>query len=498
MSEAGPHVTTDVPVQSARTRVAIVGAGFSGLGIAMALKREGTDFAVFERSDRLGGTWRDNSYPGSKCDVPSHLYSFSFAPNPEWRHTYSTQAEIWAYLEGLAERFELLPHVRFEHELRSASWDEAARGWRLATSRGPWLADVLISACGALSEPSIPAIEGLGTFQGRSFHSARWDHAHDLAGERIAVIGAGASAVQFVPQIQPRAKRLYLFQRTPPWVFPHPDREITDAERALYRRVPAAQRIVRAGVYWSRELVALALTKRPRLTALLERMARKHLARQIQDPELRRKLTPDYAPGCKRMLISNDYYPSLAAPNVEVVAETVREVRARSIVTVDGREREIDTLIFGTGFRVTDNPVARRVRGAGGASLARAWAESGSRAYLGTTVPGFPNLFLMTGPNTGIGHTSLLLMIEAQIPYLIGCLRLMQARGLTRFEVRRGPCDAFNEELQRKMRRTVWNLGGCTSWYLDRHGRNTTLWPDFTWKYRWRMRRFDPENYDFA
>jgi cation diffusion facilitator CzcD-associated flavoprotein CzcO len=310
------------------------------------------------------------------------------------------------------------------------------------------------------------------------------------------VIGSGASAVQFVPQIQPRAKRLYLFQRTPPWVFPHPDREITDAERALYRRVPAAQRIVRAGVYWSRELVALALTKRPRLTALLERMARKHLARQIQDPELRRKLTPDYAPGCKRMLISNDYYPSLAAPNVEVVAETIREVRAHSIVTVDGREREVDTLIFGTGFRVTDNPVARRVRGAGGTSLARAWAESGSRAYLGTTVPGFPNLFLMTGPNTGIGHTSLLLMIEAQIPYIIGCLRLMQARGLSRFEVRRGPCDAFNDELQRKMRRTVWNLGGCTSWYLDRHGRNTTLWPDFTFLSRRRVSAFDEESYE--
>lgn len=481
-----------------RVRVAIVGAGFSGLGMAIGLKRAGIEFALFERGDSLGGTWRDNSYPGCKCDVPSHLYSLSFAPNPDWRHTYSPQAEIWEYLERTAERFGILPHVRFGCELLRASWREDEHCWLLETSGGNYRADVLIGACGALSEPSIPDFPGLASFQGHAFHSARWDHAHDLTGERVAVIGIGASAVQFIPQIQPQVKQLYLFQRTPAWIFPHPDRPISDFERALYRKLPILQCLVRAGIYWSRELVAFALTKRPQATRWLARMSQKHLARQVADPELRRKLTPEYSPGCKRMLISNDFYPAIAAPNAELVVEPIREIRPHAIVTSDGREREIDTLVFGTGFHVTDHPIASRIFGAGGASLVQTWRESGAQAYLGTTVPGFPNFFMMTGPNTGIGHTSLVVMIEAQIPYILGCLRQMQSQGSTRCEVRREACEAYNEELQRKMRRTVWMVGGCSSWYLDRHRRNTTLWPDFTWKYRVRMRRFDAENYTFA
>ena len=481
----------------ARTRVAIVGGGFSGIGLAIALKRAGIEFTLFERSDSLGGTWRDNSYPGSKCDVPSHLYSFSFALNPDWRHTYSPQAEIWEYLERVTERFEILPHVRLGHELLKASWLEDEKCWLVETSQGAWRADVLVGACGALSEPSIPKLAGLENFQGKMFHSARWDHAYDLAGRRVAVVGVGASAVQFIPRIQPKVKQLYVFQRTPPWVFPHPDRPIRDWERALYRRLPIAQRLVRAGVYWSRELIGFALTRRPRLTRWLARMSRKHLQRQIADEALRRKLKPDYSPGCKRMLISNDFYPAIAAPNAELVVEPIREVSPHAIVTADGREREIDAIIFGTGFRVTNHPIAWRIHGAGGASLAQTWAESGGQAYLGTTVPGFPNFFMMTGPNTGIGHTSLLVMIEAQIPYIVGCLRQMQKRGCRRFEVRREPFETFNRELGRKLERTVWLVGGCRSWYLDRHGRNTTLWPDFTWKYRLRLRRFDAENYEF-
>ncbi len=477
--------------------VAIVGTGFSGIGVAIALKRAGIDFVLFERRGELGGTWWDNSYPGCKCDVPSHLYSFSFALNPEWTHTYSSQAEIWAYLKSVAERYEILPQIRFNHELVRAAWDEAARRWRIETSQGAWTAEVLISACGALSEPSIPALPGLETFAGTKFHSAQWNHDHKLEDQRVAVIGSGASAIQFVPQIQPLAKRMHLFQRTPAWILPHPDRPITEIERAVYRRLPLAQRMVRAGVYWSRELFAAAFTKYPKLTRLIARTARRHLARQVPDVELRQKLTPAYLPGCKRILISNDFYPAVTAPNVELITDSIREVRTHSIVTEDGREREVDTIILATGFKVTKHPIVFRVQGREGKSLAAEWAESGGQAYRGTTVPGFPNLFLMTGPNTGIGHTSLIVMIEAQIGYIVDCLRLLQVRQLTGFEVRREPYAAFNDEIRRKMQRTVWLTGGCASWYLDSHGRNTTLWPDFTWKYRLLMRRFDPENYEF-
>lgn len=504
---AQPVVTTFSVSQSAksnapgelpRVRVAVVGGGFAGLGIAIGLKRAGIEFALFERGDELGGTWRDNSYPGCKCDVPSHLYSFSFALNPDWRHTYSPQAEIWDYLRRVAEHFEILPHVRFGHELLRASWLESEQSWLLETSRGSWRADVLVGACGALSEPSIPKLAGLESFAGRAFHSARWDHAYDLRGQRVAVIGVGASAVQFIPQLQPLVERLYVLQRTPPWVFPHPDRPIREFERKLYRRLPIAQRLVREWIYWSRELVALALTKRPQFARWMARVARRHLARQIQDPDLRRKLTPDYLPGCKRMLISNDFYPAIAAPNAELVVEPIRELRPTAIITADGREREIDAIIFGTGFHVTDHPIAWCIYGAAGASLAESWAETGARAYLGTAVPGFPNFFMMTGPNTGIGHTSLLVMIEAQIHYIVGCLRRMQSGALGRCEVRRERFEAFNRELERKMQRTIWIQGGCNSWYLDRRRRNTTIWPDFTWKYRLRLSRFEPRDYSFA
>lgn len=480
-------------------RVAIVGTGFSGIGAAIALRRAGIDYVLFERRGEPGGTWLDNSYPGCTCDVPSHLYSFSFALNPEWTHTYSSQADIWAYLKELARRYEILPRIRFNHELLSAAWNEDARRWRIETSHGEWTADVLIMACGALSEPAIPSLPGLENFAGTTFHSANWNHAHQLSRERVAVIGTGASAIQFVPKIQPIVERLHLFQRTPAWILPHPNRAITYFERAVYRRFPVVQRIVRAGAYWSRELlIGTALTRHIGLTRLIARAAGKHLARQVKDEDLRRKLTPTYLPGCKRILISNDFYPSVSASNAELVTEPIREVRAHSIVTEDGREREIDAIIFGTGFRVTSNPFALRVHGRDGRTLATEWSESGGQAYRGTTVPGFPNLFLMTGPNTGIGHTSLLVMIEAQLGYLVACLRHLQKRRIASFEVRREPYEEFNREIRRKMQHTVWLRGGCASWYLDSHGRNTTLWPDYTWKYRRLMRRFDAESYEFS
>jgi cation diffusion facilitator CzcD-associated flavoprotein CzcO len=481
------------------TRIAVVGAGFAGLGAAIRLRQEGIDdFVVFEKNSDVGGTWWDNSYPGCQCDVPSHLYSFSFALNPEWSHTYSPQPEIWAYLRRTAEQFGVVPHIRFDTPVLDACWDEAAGRWRLETPDGMHTAEVLVGANGALSEPATPDIPGLDRFEGHAFHSARWDQAEQLTGKRVAVIGTGASAIQIVPKIQPEVSYLHVFQRTPPWVLPHSDRPIKDFERTLYRRIPAMQRLVRSFVYWTRELVAIGMTRNPRLLKPVRRMATRHLYNQVKDPDLRKKLTPRYTPGCKRLLPSNDYYPALTADNVEVVTDGIREIKEHSIVTADGTERQVDDIVLATGFHVTDNPMMERIRGRDGQSLAARWRDHGAQAYLGTTVPGFPNFFLLAGPNTGIGHTSLVFMIESQIAYVIDALRAMTAQRAGTVEVGREPFAVYNADLQAKMTRTVWNTGGCASWYLDAEGRNTTLWPDFTWKFRQRTRRFDAEHYEFG
>ena len=347
---------------------------------------------------------------------------------------------------------------------------------------------------GPLSEPSIPALPGLERFEGTTFHSATWDHDHDLDGERVAVIGTGASAIQFVPQIQPRVGRLHLFQRTAPWIMPRPDRPLKGWERRLYRAVPAAQLLMRAGIYWARESFVLGF-RHPRAMRWAQRLALRHLHHQVRDPELRRKLTPSYRMGCKRVLISNDYLPALGRENVEVVTDAIREVRERSIVGADGSEREVDTIIFGTGFHVTDMPAAERVRGRDGRTLAEMW-DGSPQAHLGTTVAGFPNLFFLVGPNTGLGHNSIVFMIESQCNYVLDALRLMEAEGAAELDVRPEAQAAYNARLQERMRGTVWTSGGCASWYLDARGRNTTLWPTFTWPFRERTRRLDPAQYE--
>ncbi len=476
-------------------RVAIVGTGFAGLGAAIALERAGIEHVVLERADDLGGTWRDNTYPGCRCDVPSHLYSFSFAPNPDWTETYSPQPEILDYLQRTAEQHGVLRRTRFGAEVRSAEWDAAASTWRLDTAAGALTADVVVMGNGPLAEPAIPDLPGLDSFTGTTFHSATWRADHDLTGERVAVIGTGASAIQFLPEIQPRVASVTLFQRTPPWVLPHRNRRITRFERTLYRRVPAAQRFVRGLVYWSRELFVSSLLRNAKSLENVEALAHKHLERQVPDPELRAKVTPDYRPGCKRLLLSNDYYPALQQPNVDVVTEKIVEITPTGVVTADGVEHQVDTIIFGTGFRVTDNPVAERVHGVDGRTLAEHWQETGAQAYLGTSVPAFPNLFLLAGPNTGIGHTSLVVMIEAQLAYVVDALHTMEATGTRSVEVRRAAFRAWSSEIQRKAARTVWNTGGCASWYLDAEGRNTTLWPDHTFRFIRRTRRFDPGSY---
>lgn len=477
------------------TEVAVIGSGFSGLGAAIRLRQDGVDdLVVLERADDLGGTWRDNTYPGAACDVPSHLYSFGFAPNPAWSHSFSRQPEILAYLRDCASRYGLLPHIHFGHEVLAARWDDADARWTVRTARGTVRARVLVSAAGPLSDPALPDIPGLDSFTGTLFHSARWDHGHDLTGERIAVVGTGASAAQFVPKIQPAAQRLYVFQRTPSWVLPRRDRSLRPFEQRLYRAVPALQRSIRTAIYLARELYVLGFTVDQRLLRLASRVARRHLEHQVPDPELRAKLMPAYTMGCKRIVLSDDFYPALGRPNVEVVTDAIERVGPGSVVTADGVERPVDTIICATGFRVTDPPIAHRIHGRDGRSLADAWS-TGMRAYKGTTVSGFPNLFLLLGPNTGGAHTSVVLMAEAQHAYLRDAVRFLRENGVAAVDVRPDAMSRYDDAVARRMERTVWVHGGCRSWYLDRNGRNTTLWPSFVAGFRRRTARFDRESY---
>jgi len=480
----------------AEPRIVIIGAGFSGLGMAIRLKRAGIeDFVVLERATDVGGTWRANTYPGCQCDVPSHLYSFSFALNPNWSRTYAPQPEIWEYLREVTDRFGIRERIRFDTEVQESIWDEGERRWIIETSRGTIAAPILIAGPGPLTEPSYPDIPGLERFQGTVFHSADWNHEHDLEGERVAVIGTGASAIQLVPHVQRHASKLHVFQRTPPWVLPHSDRPITGFERSLYRRIPYLQRMVRRGIYWIRESVVPGLTRNQVLLKPLQLAARRHLRRQVRDPKLRERLTPDYTIGCKRILPSNTWYPAITKANVEVVTDGIAEIRERSIVTADGTEREIDTLICATGFHVTDIPAAEGIRGRDGRTLAEIW-DGSPQAYLGTTIAGFPNLFMLLGPNTGLGHTSVVIMVEAQIAYVMGCLRTMAERGTETVEVKASAQERYNERLQARLADGVWSAGGCQSWYIDRNGRNATIWPEFTWRFRQRTARFDPESYE--
>ena len=474
------------------TDIAIVGAGFSGLGTAIQLDRHGFgDYVVLERSGDVGGTWSANTYPGCQCDVPSNLYSFSFARKPDWTHSYPEQPQILDYLHDCAERFGVMPKVRLNCEMQDAEWIPDERRWRIETSDGELRARVLVAAPGLLSEPRIPDIPGLETFQGRTFHSARWDHSDDLTGKRVAVMGTGASAIQIVPRIQPQVEQLYVLQRTPPWVLGHNDREIGPRLKQVYKRFPPAQRLSREGVYWARELLCAGFVAFPPLLKVTELVAKMHIRQQVKDPELRRRVTPDYALGCKRILLSDDWYPALQEPNAELVTTGVTEVRERSIVFADGTEREVDTIVFATGFSPTDPPIARRIRRRGGTSLAEDWS-AGMRAYLGSTVAGFPNLFLLWGPNTNLAHSSVVFMAESQLNYVLGALESMRREGAGAVEVRRDVQDAWNEHIQEKLQKTVWNTGGCASWYIDRNGDNPIMWPGFTFSFRRKTRHFEP------
>ncbi|MBE1537992.1 flavin-containing monooxygenase [Actinomadura algeriensis] len=502
--ETRPAVVTPAAGPGEPYRVAIIGTGFSGLGMAIGLKKSGVhDFVVLEKAGEVGGTWRENTYPGCGCDIMSLLYSFSFEPKNDWSRMFPKQAELLQYIKDVVDKYDLAQHIRFRAEVTGAEYDDATGTWRVtvAGEEGPdgrrdeiVRARAVVAGMGPLHKPNVPDLPGLESFEGAVFHSAEWDHGYDLEGRRVAVVGTGASAIQFVPQIAKRVESLTVFQRTPPWIIPKPDRRITGVEKALFRRVPGVQRGYRNGIYLLQESFVVGF-KNPRLLKLASGLAQWHLARQVPDRELRRKLVPDYTMGCKRTLVSSDYYPALMRRNVELTTEGIAEVRPKSIVTRDGREHEVDAIIFGTGFHVADAFDDARITGRDGLRIQDAWKD-GIEAHLGVTVAGFPNLFLLLGPNSGLGHNSMIFMIEAQVRYVLQCLAMLDAAGGARIAVRPSAQDRFNAWVQRKSEGAVWVAGGCTSWYLDRDGVNRAAWPASTVNYWLRTRRLDAADFE--
>ncbi|MBB1057686.1 NAD(P)/FAD-dependent oxidoreductase [Dietzia sp. B19] len=481
--------------QTTTVDVLVVGAGFSGLGAAIRLAEDGVDdVIVVERGSDVGGTWRDNSYPGAACDVPSHLYSYSFALNPGWSRAFSPQGEIYDYIRRVTHDTGVREKIRFGVEVTAARFEETRGRWAVSTTAGEYDARVLVLGVGALCEPRLPEIDGIDDFAGPVFHTARWDHSVPLAGRRVAVIGTGASAVQVVPSIAPTVEHLDVYQRTAPWVLPRIDREYPGFERALYRRVPGLQRAVRALQYTSREFQVVGLTRTRAALAPIKAIGRAHLALSVRDPGLRRKLTPNFEIGCKRILLSNTWYRALTRRNVDVVTTPISRVTEGGIVTSDGAEHPADVLVVATGFHVTDSPFFERVRDAAGRTLADKWASEGMEAYKGTTVAGYPNLFVLMGPATGLGHSSMIYMIESQLNYLVDAIRSMRDRGLQTVEVREAVQNAYNRELRENTGETVW-VTGCKSWYLDAKGNAPAVWPDFTFCYRNQTREFDLSAY---
>ncbi len=483
--------------QPEHVEFAIIGAGVSGIGAAITLRRMGiTDFVVLEKGDALGGTWRDNSYPGCACDVPSGLYSYSFAPNPEWTRLFAGQGEILDYVDRIAAEHGVGEHVRFGTEMTRAQWDETRHRWVVDTNRGTLTAGSVIAAAGPWSEPLVPDIPGLDTFDGEAFHSSRWNHDLDLTGKRVAVVGTGASAVQFVPAIAPDVENLHLYQRTAQWVLPKPDHYVPKVERWVMRRVPGAQRALRSIEYTIMEALGVGF-RNPWILRIVQQIGRAQLRAQVPDAELRQALTPDYTLGCKRLLLSNTYYPALTRPNVEVHANAVASVRGNTVIGTDGAEREVDVIIFGTGFHILDMPIGSKVFDGAGRSLDDHWKGS-PQAYLGTTVAGFPNAFVLLGPALGTGHTSAFTILEAQLEYMASAISAARTGGWTRMETRADVQAAFNADVQQALATTVYNTGGCQSYFLDVNGRNSFNWPWSTGRMVQRLNEFDQRAYEVS
>lgn len=474
----------------------IVGAGFAGLCAAIKLNEaDERDFVVIEKDSDVGGTWHINTYPGAECDVPSQLYSYSFALNPDWSRVYSPQQEIWEYTKRVAAEAGVLDRVELNTSVQNSTWDATQERWIVTTSGATYAARTLISGSGGLSEPSLPEIKGIESFAGETFHSARWDHSVSLEGKRIAVIGTGASAIQLVPELQKVAARVDVYQRTPNWIIPRNERRFSRLEKEVFRRVPLAQRAVRAAVYATLEGRVPAFNRFPVLLKAVEAQGKANIAKAITEPELRAKVTPAYRAGCKRILVSNKWYPAIASDNVELITDGIAEIRPTSILSTSGEEREIDVLVIATGFHVTDPPIASHVVGADGRTLADQWSETGMRAYKGTTIHGFPNFFQLVGPNTALGHSSMIFQIESQVRYVVDAVVTMRRKGLATVQPTREAEDQWTAAVQQRMKPTVWLTGGCASWYVDEHGNNTTLWPGQTFTFRHQLSSFDVDQY---
>lgn len=506
MTVAESADTTAPPQTPVRTRTLIIGSGFSGLGMAIELQRRGVDFLILEKADEIGGTWSDNTYPGCACDIPSHMYSFSFEPKADWSHMWSFQPEIQEYLLGVTAKYGLRRYIEFGAHVDRAHWDDAEMRWHVFTKDGrEFIAQFLVSGAGGLHIPLIPEFEGYDDFlaSGRAaFHSAQWDHSVDIAGKKVAVIGTGASAIQIVPEIVEDVAELQLYQRTPAWVMPRPNNPIPEGMQRAFATVPGTRAAMRAGIYWIHETVGFAMTKQPKMLKIGELLGKWNIRRSVKDPVLRRKLTPDYRAGCKRILNSDTYYRGIADPRTEVITDRIARFTARGIVTADehGREteREADVVVFATGFHVTDSYTYVDIKGPGGEDLVDRWNREGISALRGITVAGMPNLFFLLGPNTALGHNSVVFMIESQIRYAAKAIAAVEKKGVQCLTPTREAQDAYNDELQDDLRGTVWSTGGCRSWYLDEHGVNRTLWSGMTWQYWLATRRFKESEYTFG
>lgn len=506
MTVAESADTTAPPQTPVRTRTLIIGSGFSGLGMAIELQRRGVDFLILEKADEIGGTWRDNTYPGCACDIPSHMYSFSFEPKADWSHMWSFQPEIQEYLLGVTAKYGLRRYIEFGAHVDRAHWDDVEMRWHVFSKDGrEFIAQFLVSGAGGLHIPLIPEFEGYDDFlaSGRAaFHSAQWDHSVDIAGKKVAVIGTGASAIQIVPEIVEDVAELQLYQRTPAWVMPRPNNPIPEGMQRAFATVPGTRAAMRAGIYWIHETVGFAMTKQPKLLKIGELLGKWNIRRSVKDPVLRRKLTPDYRAGCKRILNSDTYYRGIADPRTEVITDRIARFTARGIVTADehGREteREADVVVFATGFHVTDSYTYVDIKGPGGEDLVDRWNREGISALRGITVAGMPNLFFLLGPNTALGHNSVVFMIESQIRYAAKAIAAVEKKGVQCLTPTREAQDAYNDELQDDLRGTVWSTGGCRSWYLDEHGVNRTLWSGMTWQYWLATRRFKESEYTFG
>lgn len=483
--------------ESTSTKVLIIGGGYSGIGAAIRLKRSKIDdFILIEQASKLGGTWRENTYPMAGADTPSIIYSFSFARNPDWDYTFALQPQIERYLDQTAQRFGVHEHARFDTRALKAEWDDSSAEWIVSTSNGTIRAKYVIACAGPMHEAALPEIPGVEQYDGDAFHTARWDHDVDLTGKRVAVIGTGASAIQYVPVIQKQVGELILFQRTAPWVMPRFNRRATKLKKALYRRFPAINRLVADLVYAGSEGLQL-LQRDPKRMKLLERVGLWHLSRQVEDPALRKQLTPHFAMGCKRILFSNDWYPAITASNARVIAKGVSAIDANGLVDSDGTHHDADVIIYSTGFKVTDPDIAKRVVGRDGRVLADLWQGS-PFAYQTVAVSGYPNAFMLLGPNVGNGHGSVTTLVELLSDYIVRGIELTETIGARSVEVKPHVQEIWNAQVQDSLRGTVWNDGGCSSYYIDVNGRNSAIYPWTTVRFRKETKHFDPDDYEFG